>query len=122
MDRRILRKEDIRCVVVGDISEISVKKKDMGHKTNQKLHSPPYNRLYIMLEYKLKRYGIQLIKQGRKLYQPVQPVITRSIKRYAEASNRKVRGMYITDGVRYNADAVGAFNILREISFRIRKA
>jgi cell fate regulator YaaT (PSP1 superfamily) len=28
--------------------------------------------------------------------------------------NRKERGMYITDGVRYNADAVGAFNILRK--------
>ena len=35
-------------------------------------------------------------------------------KRYAEESNRKERGMYVTDGVRYNADAVGAFNILRK--------
>ena len=35
----------------------------MGHKTNQKFHSLPYNKLYIMLEYKLKRYGIPLIKQ-----------------------------------------------------------
>ena len=33
---------------------------------------------------------------------------------YLEKSNRKERGMYITDGVRYNADAVGAFNILRK--------
>ena len=42
---------------------------------------------------------------------PFSPEIS---KRYAEASNRKERGMYITDGVRYNADAVGAFNILRK--------
>ena len=56
------RKEDIHCVVVGDIRNIR-KEKDMGHKTNQKLHSLPYNRLYIMLEYKLKLYGIQLIRQ-----------------------------------------------------------
>ena len=47
------RKEDIRCVVVGDIRNIR-KENDMGHKTNQKLHELPYNKLYIMLEYKLK--------------------------------------------------------------------
>ena len=53
-------------------------------------------------------------KTGGKLYQPVQSVITGSIKRYAEASNRKEQGMYITEGVSYNTDAVGAFNILRK--------
>ena len=34
------RKEEIRCVVVGDIRNIR-KEKDMGHKTNQKFHSLP---------------------------------------------------------------------------------
>ena len=50
-------------MVVGDIRNIR-KEKDMGHKTNQKFHGLPYNRLYIMLEYKLKLYGIQLKKLG----------------------------------------------------------
>lgn len=36
-----------------------------------------------------------------------------SPKIYAESSNRKERGMYITGGVRFNADAVGAFKILQ---------
>ena len=58
-------KEDIRCVVVGDIRNIR-KEKDMGHKVNQKFHGLPYNKLYIMLGYKLKLYGIQLIKKVRK--------------------------------------------------------
>ena len=107
------RKEDIRCVVVGDIRNIC-KEKDMGHKTNQKLHSLPYNRLYIMLEYKLKRYGIQLIKQEESYTSQCSPLSPEVSKRYAEASNRKARGMYITDGERYNADAAGAFNILRK--------
>ena len=107
------RKEEIRCVVVGDIRNIR-KEKDMGHKTNQKLHSLPYNRLYIMLEYKLKRYGIQLIKQEESYTSQCSPLSPEVSKRYAEASNRKERGMYVTDGVRYNADAVGAFNILRK--------
>ena len=102
------RKEDIRCVVVGDIRNIR-KEKDMGHKTNQKFHGLPYNRLYIMLEYKLKLYGIQLIKQEESYTSQCSPLSPEVSNRYAEASNRKERGMYITDGVRFNADAVGAF-------------
>ena len=107
------RKEDIRCVVVGDIRNIR-KEKDMGRKTNQKFHGLPYNRLYIMLEYKLKLYGIQLIKQEESYTSQCSPLSPEVSKRYAEASNRKERGMYRTNGVRFNADAVGAFNILRK--------
>ena len=107
------RKEDIRCVVVGDIRNIR-KENDMGHKTNQKLHELPYNKLYIMLEYKLKLYGIQLIKREENYTSQCSPLAPEVSKRYAEASNRKERGIYITNGVRYNADAVGAFNILRK--------
>ena len=113
MDCRIQQKKDIRCVVVGDIRNIR-KEKNMGHKTNQKFHNLPYNKLYIMLEYKLKLYGIQLIKQEESYTSQCSPLSPEVSKRYAEASNRKERGMYVTDGVRYNADAVGAFNILRK--------
>ena len=73
-----------------------------------------YNKLYIMLEYKLKLYGIQLIKQEESYTSQCSPLSPEVSKRYAESSNRKERGMYITDGVRFNADAVGAFNILRK--------
>ena len=107
------RKEDIRCVVVGDIRNIR-KEKDMGHKVNQKFHGLPYNKLYIMLGYKLKLYGIQLIKQEESYTSQCSPLSPEVSKRYAEASNRKERGMYITEGVSYNTDAVGAFNILRK--------
>ena len=107
------RKEDIHCVVVGDIRNIR-KEKDMGHKTNQKFHGLPYDRLYIMLDYKLKLYGIQLIKQEESYTSQCSPLSPEVSKRYAEASNRKERGMYITNGVRFNADAIGAFNILRK--------
>ena len=107
------RKEDIRCVVVGDIRNIR-KEKDMGHKTNQKFHGLPYNRLYIMLEYKLKRYGIQLIKQEESYTSQCSPLSPEVSKDMQKHQIRKRRGMYITDGERYNADAVGAFNILRK--------
>ena len=107
------RKEDIRCVVVGDIRNIR-KEKDMGHKTNQKLHSLPYNRLYIMLEYKLKRYGIQLIKQEESYTSQCSPLSPEVEKRYAQPCNRKQRGLYRDRNRKYNADAVGAYNILRK--------
>ena len=56
------RKEGISCVIIGDIRNIR-KGKEIGHRANQKFHGLPYNKLYIMLEYKLKLYGIPLIKQ-----------------------------------------------------------
>ena len=56
------REQGITCVIAGDIRNIR-REKDLGHRTNQKFHSLPYNRIYIMLEYKLKRYGIRFIKQ-----------------------------------------------------------
>ena len=86
----------------------------MGHRTNQKFHGLPYNKLYIMLEYKLKMYGIRLEKQKESYSSQCSPVSPEVSKKYAEAFNRKERGMYITGGVRFNADAVGAFNILRK--------
>ena len=98
---------------MGDIRNIR-KEKDMGHKVNQKFHGLPYNKLYIMLGYKLKLYGIQLIKQEESYTSQCSPLSPEVSKRYAEATNRKERGMYITEGVSYNADAVGAFNILRK--------
>lgn len=67
-----------------------------------------------MLEYKLKLYGIQLIKQEESYTSQCSPLSPEVSKRYAEASNRKERGMYRTNGVRFNADAVGSFNILRK--------
>ena len=105
--------EDIKCVVAGDVRNIR-REKDLGHRTNQKFHSLPYNRIYIMLEYKLKRYGIRFIKQEESYTSQCSPLSPEVGKRYAEPSNRKERGSY-RDGNRvYNADAVGAYNILRK--------
>ena len=56
----------------------------MGHKTNQKFHGLPYDRLYIMLDYKLKLYGIQLIKQEESYTSqcsPLSPEVSKKICR-----------------------------------------
>ena len=95
------------------ISEIFVKKKIWGIRPT-KSFTDCHDRLYIMLDYKLKLYGIQLIKQEESYTSQCSPLSSEVSKRYAEASNRKERGMYITNGVRFNADAIGAFNILRK--------
>ena len=61
----------------------------MGHRTNQKFHGLPYNKLYIMLEYKLKMYGIRLEKQKESYSSQCSPVSPEVSKKYAEPSNRK---------------------------------
>ena len=59
-------------------------------------------------------YGIRFVRQEESYPSQCSPLSPEVSNRYAEASNRKERGIYITDGVRYNADAVGSFNILRK--------
>ena len=67
-----------------------------------------------MLEYKLNRYGIRFVKQEESYTSQCSPLSPEVKKKYAEPSNRKHRGMYKDDGRIYNADAVGAYNILRK--------
>ena len=67
-----------------------------------------------MLEYKLKLYGIQLIKREENYTSQCSPLAPEVSKDMQKHQTEKERGIYITNGVRYNADAVGAFNILRK--------
>ena len=107
------REQGITCVVAGDIRNIR-KGKDLGHRTNQKFHSLPYNRLYSMLEYKLKMYGIRFVRQEESYTSQCSPLSPEVEKRYAQPCNRKQRGLYRDGNRKYNADAVGAYNILRK--------
>ena len=95
----------------------------MGHKTSQKLHGLPYNRLYIMLEYKLKLYGIQLIKQEESYTSKASfwdkddiPIYNNdNPQSYSFSGKRIHRGMYqCLNGKCLNADVNGALNILRK--------
>ena len=106
-------KNDIHTVVIGDIKGIR-KERNLGRKTNQKLHSLPYARIYMQLEYKLKMKEICLIRQEESYSSQCSPQSEEVSRIYAEKRNRKKRGIYIVDTVIYNADAVGAYNILRK--------
>lgn len=104
-------RNDIRTVVVGDIRNIR-KEKNIG-RNNQQLHSFPYEQIYQKLKYKLELKGIQMIKQN-EAYSSQCPPDSKSVsKEYAIKINRKYRGLYISDRKKYNADCVGAYNILR---------
>lgn len=66
-----------------------------------------------MLEYKLKLYGITLIKQNEAYSSQVSPLAEKVCRENAHDSGRVKRGLYMDGNSIYNADAVGAYNILR---------
>lgn len=107
------KKENIYTIVIGDISGIR-KGKDFGKQTNQKLHGLPYALIYAMLEYKLSLYGIRLVKQEEAYSSQCSPVSEEVSKEYAVKANRSKRGLYKDGDVVFQADAVGAYNILRK--------
>ena len=107
------RSEEISTVVIGNITGIR-KDNDLGSRINQQLHGLPYAELYTMLEYKLKLYGIRLIKQEESYSSQCSPLSKAVSEIYAHKSNRTERGLYMDAGRMFNADAVGAYNILRK--------
>ena len=63
----------INTVVIGDITNIR-KDNDLGNVTNQKLHSLPFAKIYMMLQYKLKMKGITLVKQSEAYTSQTSPL------------------------------------------------
>lgn len=106
------RDNSINTIVIGDITNIR-EDKDYGHVTNQKLHSLPYKKIHIMLRYKLALYGISLIMQKEAYSSQTSPLMDTVCRQNANKNNRVERGLYIDGDYSWNADSVGAFNILR---------
>lgn len=104
---------EINTVVTGDLKNIR-KENDLGQVTNQKLHALPYEKLCEMLEYKLKQRGIRLIMQEESYSSQCSPFSEKVGKAYAEKRKRVKRGLYRDSRHAFNADAVGAYNILRK--------
>jgi putative transposase len=102
----------INTVVIGDITNIR-KDHDLGKITNQKLHALPYKKIYIMLQYKLALYGIHFVMQNEAYTSQVSPLASVVSKEKADKSKRVKRGLYRDGNDAWNADCVGAFNILR---------
>jgi len=93
-------REGITRVIIGDITGIR-KNMDFGKKTNQKLHGLPFAKLYHMLEYKLRRHGILLVKQRESYSSQCSPASKEVSKAYACKGNRKKRGLYVDGEIIY---------------------
>ena len=102
----------INTVVIGDITNIR-KDNNLGNVTNQKLHSLPFAKIYMMLQYKLEMKGITLVKQNEAYTSQTSPLSKNVSKESARKVNRIKRGLYKDGDNVWNADCVGAFNILR---------
>ena len=106
------KENDIHTVVIGDITNIR-KNNDLGHRINQKLHSLPYHKVYIMLSYKLSLEGIRFVMQKESYSSQTSPFSDKVNKKNAIKSNRVKRGLYKDGNITWNADCIGAYNILR---------
>ena len=103
---------NINTLVIGDITGIR-KDKNYGDETNQRVHAFPYAQVYTMLEYKCALGGIRCVKVNEAYSSQCSPLSLLVSKEYAQKANRKERGIFCDDGLYWNADSVGAFNILR---------
>lgn len=103
---------NINTVIVGDITGIR-DGSNLGHRNNQAFHALPYKKFTDMLSYKLALAGINLVYQKESFSSQCSPLSPRVSKRYAVPKQRVSRGLYNDSGRIFNADAVGAYNILR---------
>lgn len=103
---------DIHTVILGDITGIR-EDNDMGPMVNQKFHALPYQRICELLSYKLSMRGICLIMQDEAYSSQCSPLSPGVSEEYAVKKNRVRRGLYKDGNLSWNADVVGAYNILR---------
>ena len=103
---------DIHTVVLGDITGIR-DGKNMGHTVNQEFHALPYQRIRELLSYKLAMRGITIVIQNEAYSSQCSPLSHEVSKTYAEKDKRVQRGLYKDGHHIWNADVVGAYNILR---------
>ena len=103
---------DINTLVIGDITGIR-EEKNYGDATNQRFHAFPYAQVYNMLEYKCALRGIRCVKVKEAYSSQCSPLSLMVSNEYAQKSNRKERGLFCDAGLCWNADSVGAYNILR---------
>ena len=106
------KENDLHAVIIGDITGIR-EDNDRGNVNNQKLHALPYRQIFATMEYKLAMEGISTIHRKESYSSqcsPLSPVVS---KAYAAKKNRVKRGLYMDNGATWNADCVGAYNILR---------
>lgn len=109
---------DVSRIIIGDVSHIR-DNKNIGKKNNQKFHKWPFARIEHLLRYKAEDKGITIDLQEESYTSQCSPYALEVSKNGTSKANRKYRGLYIVDGQVFNADCVGAYNILKKYLCRI---
>ena len=109
---------NISKVIIGDVSGILHQKRRFNsnkdkHRFNQNLRAICYKRIYDYLSYKLTLEGIEFIMVYEAYSSGCSPKSLTVSKDYYDKSHRKHRGLFKDGHDVYNADVVGAYNIMR---------
>lgn len=112
----LARQNGISKIIIGGMSD-GMRDMDIGHKNNEKLHKIPFGRLFDMIKYKAREYGIEA-KKVEEAYTSQ----TCSVCGIVEKNNRIYRGLYVCSRCRtvMNADINGAVNILKRVTLNPR--
>jgi len=117
---KIASDEGVSRIIIGDLCHIR-DNNNIGRKNNQKFHKWPFKRIIDLITYKAEDKGIKVEKQDESYSSQCSPYAKEVTKEAARKENRKYRGLYIIEGKAFNADCVGAYNILKKYLCRIGK-
>ncbi|WP_026485634.1 RNA-guided endonuclease InsQ/TnpB family protein [Caldanaerobius polysaccharolyticus] len=108
----LAKEKGVSKIVIGGMSD-GITNMDIGHKNNEKLHKIPFGRLFDMIKYKAKEYGIEVEKVDEAYTSQ-----TCSVCGIVKKNNRIYRGLYVCSkcGAVMNADINGAINILKRVA------
>jgi len=98
---------NVSVILVGELKGIRADK-DWGDAGNQKLHTWPFSKITSLLTYKAALAGIRVIKAPEKSTSTTCPACGKRIKKA-----RIYRGLFVHCSRAFNADLVGAYNILQ---------
>lgn len=109
--------ENVSRIIIGDITHIR-DDNNMGRVNNQKFHRLPFKQIVNQIIYKGMDNYIQTNMQEESYTSQCSPYSSLVSNETAEKNNRKYRGLYVVDNKLFNADCVGAYNILRKYLHR----
>ena len=109
---------DVSKVIVGDLSGLlNVKNEFVNnkekHRYNQNIRVVCFNKIYSLLFYKLQLNSIELIKVNEAYTSSCLPNSKDVSERCANKKYRVKRGLMKCHNYIFNADSVGAYNIMR---------
>ena len=110
--------KNVSKIIIGDLSGLLTSDKTFinnkeKHRYNQNIRSICFKKIYDFLSYKAINNQIEIITQNESYSSGCSPKSLVVSKDYYHKDYRKYRGLFVDDRNVYNADAVGAYNIMR---------